>query len=230
NSAAEMHTSIYSTSELRKNGQIIWVGTDDGNLQITRDGAKTWTNVVGNVPELPTFSWVSTIEASRFDESTAYATFDRHTFGDMKPYAYKTTDYGKTWTALNLQPSGVRGYAHVIKEDTVDRNLLFLGTEFGLWISIDGGQRWAQYKGGNFPAVAVRDIVVHPRDADLILATHGRGIWIIDDISSLRAITPGLMTQDATFLPVPSAIQYMDTNGGWPEGDATFTGSNRPNE
>ena len=96
--------------------------------------------------------------------------------------------------------SGVTRYAHVIKEDTVDPNLLFLGTEFGLWISIDGGQRWAQYKGSGFPAVAVRDIVVHPRESDLVLATHGRGIWIIDDISSLRALTPDLMAKDAVLL------------------------------
>ena len=146
-----MHTTIYSISESPKNGQIIWVGTDDGNVQITRDGAKTWTNVVGNVSGLGKNSWVTTIEASRFDEATAYATFDRHTFGDMKPYVYKTTDYGKTWTALPAQESGVRGYAHVIKEDTVNPNLLFLGTEFGLWISVDGGQHWAQYKGSDFP-------------------------------------------------------------------------------
>ena len=102
----------------------------------------------------------------------------------MKPYAYRTTDFGKTWTRAPAQESGVRGYAHVIKEDPVNPNLLFLGTEFGLWISVDGGQHWAQYKGSNFPAVAVRDIAVHPRDGDLVLATHGRGIWIIDDISS----------------------------------------------
>src|ERR1019366_8135661 len=137
NSSAEMHTTIYSISESPKNGQIIWVGTDDGNVQITRDGAKTWTNVVGNVSGLGKNSWVSTVEASRFDEGTAYVTFDRHTFGDMKPYVYKTTDYGQTWTALPAQDSGVRGFAHVIKEDTVNRNVLFLGTEFGLWISVD---------------------------------------------------------------------------------------------
>jgi photosystem II stability/assembly factor-like uncharacterized protein len=230
NSAAEMHTSIYSISESPKNGQIIWVGTDDGNLQITRDGAKTWTNVVGNVPELPKFSWVSNIEASRFDENAAYATFDRHTFGDMKPYAYKTTDYGKTWTALPVQQSGVRGYAHVIKEDTVDPNLLFLGTEFGLWISTDGGQRWAQYKGNDFPAVAVRDIAIQPRESDLVLATHGRGMWIIDDISSLRQLKPDLMEKDAAVLEERPAIQYFNANGGWPEGDESFTGPSRPTD
>src|SRR5713226_2941125 len=100
NSYAEMHTTIYSISESPRNGQIIWAGTDDGNLQITRHGGKTWTNVVGNVPRLGKNSWVSTVEASRFQEGTAYATFDRHMFGDMKPYLYKTTDYGKSWTSL----------------------------------------------------------------------------------------------------------------------------------
>ncbi len=230
NSSAEMHTSIYSISESPKNGQLIWVGTDDGNLQITRDGAKTWTNVVANVPGLEKNSWVSTVEASRYDEGTAYATFDRHTFGDMKPYAYKTTDYGKTWTSLNLQENGVLGYAHVVKEDTVDAKLLFVGTEFGLWISVDGGQRWAQYKGSDFPQVAVRDIVVHPRGSDLVLATHGRGIWIIDDISPLRALTPELMAKDATLVEGPPAIQYLNANGGWPQGDASFTGPSRPTD
>jgi hypothetical protein len=230
NSSAEMHTSIYSISESPKNGQIIWVGTDDGNLQITRDGAKTWTNVVGNIPGLPKNSWVSTVEASRFDEATAYATFDRHTFGDMKPYAYKTTDYGKTWTSLNVQENGAVGYAHVIKEDSVDPNLLFLGTEMGLWVSYDGGTHWAQYKATNFPAAAVRDIAVQARDSDLVLATHGRGIWIIDDISPLRALSPDLMAKEAVLLEGRPAIQYFQANGGWAEGDETFNGPSRPSD
>ena len=229
NSAAEMHTTIYSISESPKNGQIIWVGTDDGNVQITRDGAKNWTNVVGN-PDLPKNSWVSTVAASHFDEGTAYATFDRHTFGDLKPYAYKTTDYGKTWTALGVQGSGVRGFAHVITEDTVNPNLLFLGTEFGLWISVDGGQKWAQYKGTDFPSVPVRDIVVQARENDLVLATHGRGIWIIDDISPWRALTPDLMSKEAALIPGKPGIQYFQANGGWAEGDESFTGRSRPNE
>jgi len=229
NSEAEMHTSIYSISESPKNGQVIWVGTDDGNVQVTRDGAKTWGNVVGNIAGLGKNSWVSTVAASRFDEATAYATFDRHTFGDMKPYLYRTTDYGQTWTALPVQDNGVRGYAHVITEDTVDPNLLFLGTEFGLWISVDGGQHWAQYKGSNFPAAAVRDIVVQARESDLVLATHGRGIWIIDDISAYRALTPDLMSKEAALIP-SKAVQYFDTFGGWPEGDEAFTGRNRPAE
>ena len=228
NSAAEMHTSIYSISESPKNGQIIWVGTDDGNLQITRDGAKSWTNVVANVAGIGPNSWVSTVAASRFNDATAYVTFDRHMYGDMTPYAYKTSDYGKTWSSLNLQASGVRGYAHVITEDTVNPAVLFVGTEFGLWITVDGGAHWAQYKGSDFPAVAVRDIVVQPQTSDLVLATHGRGIWIIDDISPLRALTPELMDKDAVVLGGQKAIQYFNANGGWPQGDEAFVGPARP--
>jgi photosystem II stability/assembly factor-like uncharacterized protein len=228
NSYAEMHTTIYSISESPREGQTIWAGTDDGNLQLTRDGGKTWNNIVGNVPGLPKFSWVSWVEASLYDGATAYAAFDRHTFGDMEPHVYKTTDYGKTWTPIVAADSGVRGYAHVIKEDTVTPNLLFLGTEFGLWISLDGGKYWAQYKGHEFPAVAVRDIVVHPRESDLVLATHGRGIWIVDDITPLRKLTPEIMAQDAVFLQGKPAQQRLNANGGWAEGSAVFTGANPP--
>jgi photosystem II stability/assembly factor-like uncharacterized protein len=228
NSYAEMHTTIYSISESPRDGQAIWVGTDDGNLQITRDGAKTWTNVVGNVPNLPKNSWVSWVEAGLYDAATAFATFDRHTFGDMEPHVYKTTDYGKTWTPIVAADSGVRGYAHVIKEDPVVRNLLYLGTEFGLWISLDGGKYWARYKGHEFPNVAVRDIVVHPREADLVLATHGRGIWIVDDITPLRKLTPEAMAQDAAFISGKPAQQRLVSNGGWVEGSAVYTGPNPP--
>ena len=226
NSAAEMHTSIYSISESPKNGLVIWAGTDDGNLQVTRDGAKTWTNVVANVPGLPKNSWVSTVEASRFDEGTAYATFDRHTYGDLKPYVFKTTDSGKTWASIVPEGSAMRGYAHVVKEDTVNKDLLFVGTEFGLWVSLDGGKQWAQFKGHEMPAVAVRDIAVHPRDSDLILATHGRGIWIVDDISPLRALTPEMQAKDATFIAGKPAMQYIQAQGGWANGDAMFTAPN----
>jgi hypothetical protein len=225
-----MHTTIYSISESPKNGQLIWVGTDDGNVQITRDSGQHWSNVTANVPGVGKAPWVSWVEASRFAEGAAYATFDRHMYGDMKPYLYKTTDFGQTWTSLPVQASGIRGYAHVIKEDNVNPNLLFIGTEFGLWISVDGGQRWAQYKGANFPAVAVRDIFIHPRTSDMILATHGRGIWIVDDISPLRALTQDLMSEYAKFLPVPPAVQWMETFGGWSEGDGTFVGPNHPTD
>ena len=230
NSSAEMHTTIYSISESPKQKGLIWVGTDDGNIQLTRDGGKTWTNVVGNVPGLPKNSWVNWVQASNFNPGTAYAAFDRHTFGDMAPYVFKTTDFGKTWTPLVTpqDPKSVRGYAHVIKEDLVKPDLLFLGTEFGLWVSIDGGKSWAQFKGNHFPAVAVRDLAIHPRDNDLVLATHGRGIWIIDDITPLRALTPDLLKQDVAFVSARPVQQRIEGQGGWANGDAVFVGENPP--
>jgi photosystem II stability/assembly factor-like uncharacterized protein len=228
NSDAETHTTIYSISESPRDGKVIWVGTDDGNLQLTRDGGKSWANVVSNVADLPKSSWVSWVEASLYDASTAYAAFDRHTFGDMDPHVYKTDDYGKTWTPVVGPDSGVRGFAHVIKEDTVSRNLLFLGTEFGLWVSLDDGKHWAQYKGHEFPSVPVRDIVVHSRESDLVVATHGRGIWIIDDITPLRKLTPDVMAKEVVFLQGRPPQQRLVSNGGWAEGSAAFNGANSP--
>ncbi len=228
NSVAEMNTTIYTISESPKNAQLIWVGTDDGNVQITRDSGRNWTNVSSNVPGIPKGSWVTWVEASRFDEGTAYAAFDLHMSGDMTAHVFKTADYGKTWTSILPENCGVRGFAHVIKEDTVSPNLLFLGTEFGLFVSNDGGQRWAQYKGSEFPGVAVDDLVIQPRTSDLVLATHGRGIWIIDDISPLRSLTPETMQQDAGFLPIPPAVQWMEASGGWSEGANSFQGQSRP--
>jgi photosystem II stability/assembly factor-like uncharacterized protein len=227
NSAAEMHTTIYSISESPKDHDVIWVGTDDGNVQVTRDGGKSWKNVIAGAG-VPANSWVSYIDAGRFDAGTAYVAFDRHTFGDMAPMLYKTTDYGAHWQPLASasQAKGIQGYAHVLREDPVRRGLLYAGTEFGLWISPDDGKTWAQFKGGDFPAVAVRDLVVQPRDGDLVLATHGRGIWIIDDLAPLRALKPELLQQEAVFLPTRQQQQRISTFGGWPEGDASYAGTN----
>ena len=158
NSSAEMHTTIFSICESPKNPSLIWAGTDDGNVQVTRDGGKTWKNVISNIKGLPKNAWVTSIDAGHFSEGTAYATFDAHTFGDMRPYVYRTNDYGQTWTQIIAPVSNVRGYAHVVKEDLVNQDLLFVGTEFGLWVSLDGGRQWAQYTGGEFPNVAVRDL------------------------------------------------------------------------
>ena len=226
NSAAEEYTNIFSISESPKDGNVLWVGTSDGNLQLTRDGGRNWTNVIGNVKGLPAAPWVTWVEASRFEAGTAYATFDFHVFGDMRPFAYRTTDFGKTWTRVAGPENGIRGYAHVIKEDRVKPSLLFLGTEFGLWISPDGGTTWAQFKGGDFPDVAVCDLRIHPRDNDLVLATHGRGIWIVDDITPLRSLTTDSLSKSATFLPGRPVQQRMPSSGGWVEGDATFVGPN----
>jgi len=230
NSYAEMHDTIFSISESPKQAALIWVGTDDGNLQVTRDGGKHWSNVVANIRGLPKGEWVSWVQASPFDAGTAWVAFDRHSFGDGNPYLYKTTDYGRSWTALVAPGNnkGVRGFVHVIKPDIVDPNLLFAGTEFGLWVSPDGGNHWAQYKGGDFPDVPVHDLVVQPRTSDLVVATHGRGIWIIDDVTPLRHLTPALLNADAAVLPTRPVVQRIEAFGGWPEGDASFTGTNPP--
>ena len=230
NSSAEMHTTIYAISESPKNPNLVWAGTDDGNVQVTRDGGKTWTNVIGNIKGVPKNAWVSSVEAGHFDEGTAYASFDTHTFGNMSPYVYKTTDFGKTWKQIVGPGANVRGYSHVVKEDLVNKDLLFVGTEAGLWISLDGGGQWAQYKGGDFPNVAVRDIAIHPRDNDLIIATHGRGIWIIDNITPLRALTQDTLSKDIVFLQAEPAVQKIQAGGGWASGDATFTGDNPPDD
>ncbi|HWS27045.1 MAG TPA: hypothetical protein VN259_10805, partial [Xanthomonadales bacterium] len=228
NSSAEMHTTIYAISESPRNGNLIWVGTDDGNVQLTRDGGKNWNNTAKNLKGLPKGAWISWVEASRHDEATAFIAVDRHTYGDMSPHVYATRDYGKSWQRIAGAEQGVRGYAHVIRQDPVDADLLYLGTEFGLWISIDGGAHWAEFKGGNFPPVAVRDIAVQEREHDLVLATHGRGIWIVDDISSLRNFDSAALSAEAKFLPSRPTQQRIAGVGGWSDGDAKFVGPNAP--
>ncbi|HEU4389426.1 MAG TPA: sialidase [Blastocatellia bacterium] len=230
NSAAETHTTIYAIAESPGNANVIWAGTDDGNLQVTRDGGRNWTNVAGNIQGLPRNAWVSYIDAGHFDEGTAYVAFDLHTFGDMRPYFYKTADFGKSWMPLITGDSPVRGYAHVIKEDLVNRDLLFAGTEFGLWVSMDGGRQWVQYKGGDFPNVAVRDLAIHPRDHDLVIGTHGRGIWIVDDITPLRVLTPDTLAKEALFIEARPAVQSISGGGGWSNGDASFVAPNPPDD
>ena len=153
-------------------------------------------------------------------------TVDRHTTGDMQPYIYRTDDYGQTWTADRRARRGRAGLCARDQGGPGQPDLLFPGTEFGLWISIDGGERWAQFKRGNFPAVAVRDIVVQPRDQDLVLATHGRGIWIVDDITPSATPGWGRSGAEAAFLPGRPVQQRIQGSGGWPTGDASFNGGN----
>ena len=228
NSAAETHATVYSISESPKDKALIWVGTDDGNVQMTRDGGKSWTNLTANIKGMAKGNWVSWVEASRFDPAVAYAAFDRHTFGDMDPHVYRTSDYGKTWTAIVAPTSGVRGFAHVIKEDRLKSDLLYLGTEFGLWISTDGGATWAKFKGGDLPDAPVRDIALQASRDDMILATHGRGLWIIDDISPLRSLSPEVLASPSAFLPGRAVIQRVEGSGGWVDGDGVFSGANPP--
>ena len=220
NSSAENYTTIITISESPKNPDVIWVGTDDGNVQVTRDGGKSWTNVVKNVTGVPARTWVSRVEASHFDDNTAYVTFDGHRTGDMKPYAYRTRDGGKTWESLAT--GDVRGFAHVIREDLVNPNLLFLGTEYGLYMSLDAGKSWAHFK-ESFPPVPVYDVKLHPRDGDAILGTHGRGIYVIDDLTPLRALTPEALQKDVVMLPSRASVLKIPSYGGHSEGDDLYS-------
>lgn len=225
NSNAENHCTIVAIAESPLDEKTIWAGTDDGNLQITRDGGKGWNNVAANIQGLPKNTWCTSVEPSRFDRGTAYVTFDGHQTGDMKVYIFKTTDFGMTWKSLATDT--IKGYAHVIRQDRVNRDLLFAGTEFGLFLSIDGGTEWAQFT-GNVPPVAVRDIAIHPRDNDLILATHGRGILIIDDITPLRQLSPKILESTATILDArPTPITNPVGSQDFP-GDGDFVGANPP--
>lgn len=223
NTTAENHCTIYSISESPLDQNIIWVGTDDGNLQLSTNGGKTWTNVIKNIAGLPPFTWCSSVSASNFEKGRAYATFDGHRTGNMKPYVYMTNDFGKTWT--NLADENISGYCHIIKEDLVNPELLFIGTELGLFLSIDGGKVWSKFT-GNLPNVSVMDMFIHPREHDLILATHGRGIMIIDDITPLRKLTNKVLEKEIEFLDTkPYIIGAMPGIQSFP-GDDEFVGRN----
>lgn len=228
NSSAEMHTVIYAIAESPRDRNTIWAGTDDGNIQLTRDGGKSWTNTARNLKGLPQGTWISWIEASRHDAGTAFVAVDRHAWGDFAPHAFVTRDHGRNWQRIAAAAQGIRGYAHVIRQDPVNQDLLYLGTEFGLWISRDAGAHWAEFKGGNFPSVAVRDLSFQERENDLVIATHGRGIWIVDDLSPLRAIDDPVLASEAAFLPSRPVQQRIAGVGGWTNGDASFVGENAP--
>lgn len=221
NSSAENNTTIYTIAESPKNAETIWVGTDDGNVQLTRDGGRSWTNLTSRLKGAPKGAWISRIEASPHDEGTAFVAVDDHRRGDMKPYLLVTRDFGASFTSVNLE--GVDGYAWVIEQDPVQPGLLYLGTEFGLFISIDGGANWARFA-ENLPRVAVHDLYLHPRENDLLIGTHGRGIYIIDDLSPLQALTGELLQQDLALLPSRPGIQTV--GGGLQDfgGDDEYAG------
>jgi len=210
NSGAEMHTTIFTIAESPLDKNILWVGTDDGNVQVTKDGGKHWENVTDNLVGIPANTWVGHIEASVHGKGTAYAVFEGHTTGDMKPYTLKTTDFGKTWT--NIITDDIIGYVRNIQEDYVSENLLFIGTEFGLFITIDGGKNWNRFE-NNMPATAVHFIDLQKATNDLVMGTHGRGVIIIDDISPLRELSQKVLAEDVHFFNTKPFI--MNENSGF---------------
>lgn len=197
NSTAENNATIYTIDESLLDNQLLWVGSDDGIIHVSKNAGKSWQSVGKNIKGIPKGTWVSRVTASPHQAGTAFVTFDGHRTGDMKTYAYRTDDYGQSWQALAATELG---YAWVLKQDRVNPDLLFMGTEFGLYLSLDAGSTWARFK-ENLPKVAVHDLVIHPTEHDVILATHGRGVYIIDDISPLRALTQENLAENVVMLP-----------------------------
>ncbi len=223
--SAENHCTIFTVAESPLDEQLIWVGTDDGNLQYTTNGGKAWVNVSAAYAAagIPAGTWVSSIEPSVFDKSRVYVTFDNHSYGDHKTYVAVSNDMGKTWK--KFQSDEFTGFAHKIKEDPVNQQLLFLGTEMGLFASVDGGAQWFRMK-NNLPWYAlVRDIVIEPRTNDLILATHGRGIIIIPDISPMRKITAAVAEQPVVLLnDQPMTLTMGKWNSSFPNASGDWNG------
>ena len=226
---AENHTTIVAIAPSPLERGVIWVGTDDGNVQLTRDDGATWTNVRGNIRGVPDATWVPDIEPSHHEPGTAYATFDDHRRGSWETWLFRTRDYGAHWERLAQE--GVDGFAHTLAEDPVEPRLLFLGTEFGLWFSTDAGTHWSRWTSG-VPSVPVRDALVHPRDGDLVLATHGRGILIVDDVRPLREIAAGRagpgVALEASPPPPALAVDIGEAIGYRSTGHAMQQGEVRP--
>ncbi len=223
NSGAENHCTIFTIAESSLDENVIWVGTDDGNVQVTTDGGATWNNVTSNIPDLPTNTWVYQIEASSHDKGIAYAVFDGHTQNDMNTYVYKTSDYGQSWTSLVTDD--LEGFARSIQEDFVNPDLLFLGTEFGLFITIDGGKNWSKFT-NNMPAVAVHAVELQKKTNDIVMGTHGRGVIIIDDISPLREINQEVLAKNVYFFESKPTVIVEESGFGGTSTEMEYVGPN----
>jgi photosystem II stability/assembly factor-like uncharacterized protein len=204
---AAAYSNIITIAESPVLPGVIWVGTNDGNVQLSRDGGYTWKNVVANVSGVSKETHVSRVEASHFDAGTCYVSFDGHRTDDHTPYVFVTHDYGATWQSIasNLPTPG---NVNVIREDPKNRNLLYLGTEYAFWISLNGGGEWKKFMTG-LPTVRIDDILVHPRDNDLIVGTHGRSIYVIDDITPLQQLSDDVMKKDVHLFDVRPATAWL---------------------
>lgn len=226
NTAAEFHSTLLTIAPSPRNSQVIWAGSDDGNIQVTRDGGKTWTNTVRNIRDLPPAAWISTIDASPHAEGTAFVAASHWQTGDYTPYAYMTTDYGQTWTRISSNLPA-RGWLHVVRQDPRNPNLLYAGTEFGVFASWDQGKRWHNIRNG-MSAAPVRDLLVHTRDNDLIIATHGRGLYVLDNLAVLQQLGQAMATE-ATLFDVEPATRWVTWNLEANVGQKYYSGENPPN-
>ena len=235
NDGLSQYSTIISVSESPMMPGVVWAGTDDGNLQVSRDGGLTFTEVGKNLPGLPQGAltsddpfWISRIDASHFDAGTAYVSVDGHRSDDLHPYLFVTHDYGKTFQSIaNDLPS--YGNIQVVREDPKNKDLLFVGTEFGLFVSTNAGKHWEKFM-NDYPTVRTDDIFIHPTESDVIVATHGRSIWIADDISALEQLTPEVQSENVhVFTPRPAVAWITDlTNSPHIGGQKVFVGENAP--
>lgn len=227
---AENHCTILTIEPSAKEQGVIWVGTDDGNIQLTRDGGKTWTNFRGKLPGMPLGAWVPQIKASKHNGGEAFVVVNDYRRGEMRPFVFRTTDYGKTWTRI-VDEKKVVGYALCVIQDPVEPNLIFVGTEQGLWISLDNGTNFQQFKNG-YPAVSTYDMAIQEREADLVIATFGRALWILDDIRPLRKLAANkgqVFAKKLTAFEVPQAYQAKMKNASGIEYSTygTYEGENK---
>jgi photosystem II stability/assembly factor-like uncharacterized protein len=228
--AKHQSTALYGNAsaitESPKKEGLIYVGTDDGLIQVTEDGGKNWRKIE-KISGVPDQSYVHRVLASQHDANTVYAVFNNHQNGDFKPYLMKSADVGKTWTAINGNLPE-RGSTYAIAEDHINPNLLFCGTEFGLFFSINGGEKWVQLKGG-MPVIAVRDLAIQKRENDLVVATFGRGFYVLDDYTPLRHLKPDTLAQESTLFPVKDALMYVRSSAAvGSQGAAYYLAPNPP--
>jgi photosystem II stability/assembly factor-like uncharacterized protein len=223
---AETHCSITAIAESPLDPAIVWVGTDDGNVQLTRNAGATWTNVRKNISGVPDGIWVSSVEASHFDAGTAYVTFDGHRSDNFTAWVFKTSDFGATWSNISANlPANQPLY--VVREDLKNRKLLFVGSEFAVHASLDGGKSWTRL-GSGMPTVATHDLVIHPRDGDLIAGTHGRGIYVLDDITPLQQLTDKVLESAAYLFELRPATKWEDASRGGVRGHLFWAAENPP--
>ncbi len=223
NTTAENHCTIFSIAESPRDKQVIWVGTDDGNLQVSDNDGKTWRNTSGDLAGVPAGTWISCVEPSAHDRQTAFVTGDGHRGGDRTPYLLVTRDLGRSWQSLTTPE--ISGYCHVVRQDPVNPDLLYLGTEAGLFITLDGGRHWGHFA-EEFPPVSIRDMVIQSRESSLVMGTHGRGIWIIDDLAPLRAITAEALAQPVALLPSRPAVLRTPLWAQHSPGDTHYVAGN----
>jgi photosystem II stability/assembly factor-like uncharacterized protein len=223
------YESIVFIAESPKEKGLIWIGTNDGEVQMTRDAGKTWSNLSKNLNTLPLWGWIGSIEPSRYDASTAYLTIDFHHSNNRDPFVYKTNDYGKTWKLIvNGIPNSMLSWAHCIKEDPVRRGLLYLGTENGMYVSFDAGENWQPLQ-NNLPRSPVYGIQVQERFHDLVVATYGRGFWILDDVSPLQQLTSQVLAESVHLFPPLPAYRYRQiTNDSVIREDEVSAGNDPP--